>query len=103
MWHATKLGGNSSHRIYYSENFAESKFGAKDVNTVKSTTKSVPVSKSSRILEREHSKANRLQNTIECKTNEQSIKYSNWNVQIEIKPSKVSTYSFWFYLFVLSF
>ena len=38
-----------------------------------------------------HSKTNRLQKTIEYKTNEQSTKHSNWNMQIEIWPGKVST------------
>ena len=31
-----------------------------------------------------HSKANQLQKTIEYKTNEESTKYSYWNMQIEI-------------------
>ena len=31
-----------------------------------------------------HSKTNQLQKAIECKTNEQCTKYSNWNMKIEI-------------------
>ena len=34
---------------------------------------------------------NQLQKTIEDKTNEPSKKYSNWKVQIETWPGKVST------------
>ena len=50
-----------------------------------------------------YSKTNQLKKTIKYKTNEQSTKYSNWNMQIEIyKPGKVSTCSFCSYLFVVS-
>ena len=44
---------------------------------------------------------NQLQKTIEDKTNEPSIKYSNWKMQIETWPGKVSTCIFCFYLFIL--
>ena len=44
-----------------------------------------------------HSKTNWLQKTTEYKANEQSTKYSYWNMQIKIYPVKVSTCSFCFY------
>ena len=49
-----------------------------------------------------HSNANQLQQTIEYRTNEQKIKYLNWNMQIEKPLGKVSICGFCFYLFVLS-
>ena len=54
----------------------------------------------SKVIECLEQKTNRLQKTIEYKTNEQSTKYSNWNMQLEIKTDKVlSTCSFCFCLF----
>ena len=44
-----------------------------------------------------HSKTNRLQKTIEYKTNEQSKKYLNWSMHVEIKLGKASACSFCFY------
>ena len=36
------------------------------------------------MLGTKHSKTNQLQKDIEYKTNEQSIKYLNWNMKIEL-------------------
>ena len=36
------------------------------------------------MLGTKHSKTNQLQKVIEYKTNEQSIKYLNWNMKIEL-------------------
>ena len=36
------------------------------------------------MLGTKHSKTNQLQKAIEYKTNEQSIKYLNWNTKIEL-------------------
>ena len=42
-----------------------------------------------------HSKTNQFQKTVKYKTNEQITKYSNWNMQMQIQPGKISTqYSF---------
>ena len=68
---AVKLYKNSSHGTYYCENFSESKF---DVNTVKSTTQQVRVFRSNRMFGTKHLKTNRLQKTIDYKTNEKSTK-----------------------------
>ena len=44
----------------------------------------VKVSQSNRMFGTQHSETNRFQKTIECKPNEQSTKYSNWNMEIEV-------------------
>ena len=49
-----------------------------------------------------HSKTNHLLKTIDYKTNEQSAKYSNWNMQIEIYPGRVSACSYCFCFYVPS-
>ena len=58
---------NSSHGIYYFEIFKKSKFDVKFVNTVKQNIRK---------------QIDCVQN--EYKINEQSTKYSNCNIQIEI-------------------
>ena len=49
-----------------------------------------------------HSKTNQFQKTVKYKTNEQITKYSNWNMQMQIQPDKISTFSFCVYMFVAS-
>ena len=49
-----------------------------------------------------HSKTNEFQKTVKYKTNEQITKYSNWNMQMQIQPGKISTFSFCVYMFVPS-
>ena len=48
------------------------------------------------------SKTNGFQKTVKYKTNEQITKYSNWNMQMQIQPGKISTCSFCFCMFVPS-
>ena len=57
------------------DSFTESKFDVKYVNTLKSTTQQEHASKTYRMFGTKRSKINRLQKTVEYKTNEQSKKY----------------------------
>ena len=43
------------------------------------------------MFEAKHLKTKQLQKTIEYKSNEQSTKYSHWNIQIKIWLGKVGT------------
>ena len=64
--------------MYYCKSFAKSKFDVKYVNTEINNLVGTCVFKINRMLNRtKHLKTNRLQKTIEYKTNEQSTKYSN--------------------------
>ena len=67
---------NFSRIIYYCKSVAESTLDVKYVNAVKPTTQQVCVFKSNRMFGTKHLKTNRLQKTIEYKTNEQSTKDS---------------------------
>ena len=47
-----------------------------------------------------HSNPNLFQKTVKYKRSEQISKYSNWNMQMQIQPGKISTCSFCVYMFV---